>query len=120
MKFLDKEHEERYKELIKKNGANNEGSDIKAMFFILSGENSLYNSVEKLYDFKERVITPEKKGILSSGQEALLVLAYNLYCNWDKYNERINTYSVTDVFERLDKRNFKLAINAIKIAFNQL
>lgn len=118
MKFLDKEHEERFKELIKKDGANNEDRDIKAMFFILSGENSLYNSVEKLYDFKERVITPEKKGILSSSQEALLALAYNLYCNWDKYNENINTYSVTDVFEYLDNRNFQLAMNAIEIAFN--
>lgn len=120
MEFLSTVHEKKFEELIEKQGR--AGVEHKTLFYIISGNQDLFAQVNKIYDFKQgmlcdRAETEEGelyfKGLLTSGSSKRLInLGVQLFNGTNKQN-------VLDTFTGLDQDNFKLAINAIKIRFNQ-
>lgn len=108
--------EERYNKLIEKDGTNEGDTERKVLFYILAGNTDLYRKAEHIYNFKERVITPEclDSGMVDfcSSSRKLVKLAYNLFNSFPA--------DVIDTFYVLDEDNFKLALNAIKLRFNRL
>ena len=86
----------------------------EALFFIICGNQELYNLREQIYNFKEKCIEPEilESGICTSSKQ-LIKLAFNLY----------NSYpmeSVMDTFSGLDEYNFELAMHAIRLRFDKV
>lgn len=108
--------EERYNELMKKDGTDKEDLERKALFYILAGNIDLYSKVNYIYNFKERIINPEclesEKVDFCSSSRRLIKLAYNLFNSFPA--------DVIDTFYLLDEDNFELALNAIKIRFNKM
>lgn len=108
--------EERYNKLIEKDGTNEGDTERKAMFYILAGNIDLYMKMDHIYNFKERLITPEclDSGLVDfcSSSKKLVKLAYNLFNSFPA--------DVMDTFHVLDEDNFNLALNAIKLRFNKL
>lgn len=103
----------RLKELMNKDRTPLDDMERKAFFFIIAGNDDLYSKVNFIYDFKKRSIKPdcfENESVdFCSSSNRLIKLAFNLY----------NSYpaDVYDTFYLLDDKNFKLAINAIRIRF---
>ncbi|MBC2580594.1 DUF6075 family protein [Clostridium sp. DJ247] len=112
MKFLSKEHEERFNQCILKDRTASTDVERYALFYILSGSKDIWRKgVEKFYSF-------ENQGILKSGlridlctsSRASIKLAFNLY-NGATIGKDI---SVMDIFTSLDTENKKLALTAIE------
>lgn len=124
MKFLSKEHEERFNELMKR-GRGVSSSDIERIIpmYIMSGNNDLYSKSKELYDFaKGEFIFDLKedengnfkiqwKRPLSSSETKLITLAFDLFGG-------NNNVSVFELFNVLDRRNTELVLNAIKYRFS--
>ena len=108
--------EERYNKLIEKDGTSEGDTERKALFYILAGNIDLYRKADYIYDFKERLITPEclDNGMVDfcSSSRKLVKLAYNLFNSFPA--------DVIDTFYVLDEDNFNLALNAIKLRFNRI
>lgn len=121
MKFLNKKHEERYEELLRKGNIKGDIEREIAMY-ILSGNDNLYSKSSKLYDFEENQFvfdleTSEDgqreivwKVGMSSSEERLCLLAFSLYAGSNKVG-------VVELFRVLDKNNTRLALNALEIAY---
>ncbi len=107
---------ERYDKLIEKDGTGKGDNEREALFYILAGNTDLYSKAEYIYNFKERIITPEclegETIDLCSSSRKLVKLAYNLFNSFPA--------DVIDTFYVLDEDNFNLALNAIKLRFNRL
>lgn len=113
MKFLSQEHETRYKQLVVESEMCPGDTERKAFFYIIAGNNELFQRVFKIYNFKESCLKSTRIPLSSSG-DRLLKLAKNLY------NGMLHkSMSVVDLFGRLDDKNFTLAMEAIKIRFNR-
>jgi hypothetical protein len=108
-----KKLETNLEELMNKDRTSLDDRERKAFFFIIAGNDDLYSKVNFIYDFKERSIKSdcfENESVdFCSSSNRLIKLAFNLY----------NSYpaDVYDTFYLLDDKNFKLAINAIRIRF---
>ncbi|WP_248928945.1 DUF6075 family protein [Paenibacillus hamazuiensis] len=111
--FLNIKHEERFAELCKRARINDNDIERRSLFFVLSGNDSLYKNVESIYDFEENSIRLEvfNEPWLTSGTRSLIELAFNLY------NAACAECSVCYLFRSLDERNSILAIEAIKLRF---
>jgi len=122
MEFLNKEHEERFNELMKKGRISPVDLERKIAMYILSGNDNLYSKSSKLYDFKENQFDfdleenedGEREIIwkvgMSSSEERLCLLAFSLYAGSNKVG-------VVELFRVLDKNNARLALNALEIAY---
>lgn len=113
MKFLNQDHEIRYKSLIRKDMTSDYDFEKIAMFYILSGNTDIWNKgIEKFYDFTEHGITPDKlkKIDLCTSSKALINLAYQPYVGNNKY-------TINDIFKSLNADNAQLAFNAIEIRY---
>ena len=101
-----------------------EDRERKSLFYVLSGNQDLRTKdIKKIYDFKEgrlkirpgeeeRELPKLPEGLnLASSSRALLLLAVNLY------NSSYESLSVSDTFRNLDRKNYLLALEAIKIRF---
>ena len=112
----------RYNELLEKDGTKAGDQERQALFFILAGNDELYNKIHNIYDFKGRMIkhdllevnedSPDYIAEPSSSGTKLIRLAFNLYNSKNKAD-------ICDTFAGLDRSNFELALTAIKIRFNQ-
>jgi len=110
----------RYKELLERDNTKTHDNERKALFYIIAGNEELYSKMEYIYDFDTRMIkhdllninedSPSYMTEPSSTTRKLLELAFNLYNPHNKVD-------VHDVFSRLGKENFKLAMEAIQIRF---
>jgi hypothetical protein len=113
-----KEHEERYKILIKKSGLNYEDRERKALFYLLAGNMDLNKQADKIYDFGEqqlKCITEDGQVdfsniYTSSSSKSLLLLAIQLY-------NRGSNITVSEIFRYLDADTAQIALNAIKIRY---
>lgn len=109
--------EGRYKELLERDGTHPKDSERKALFFILAGNEDLYNKVDYIYDFKDNSIHTDclegKDFDFCSSSRKLIKLAFNLYNSYDFPAD------VVDTFYLLDNKNFNLALNAIKLRFDR-
>ncbi|UZT06175.1 DUF6075 family protein [Clostridium sp. LQ25] len=118
MAYLNEEHEERYKVLIKKLGLNYEDRERKALFYLVAGNLDLYKQLDKIYDFKnQQLCCLTEDGQLdfsniytSSSSKALLRLGIQLYNSGDDI-------TVSETFRYLDADTAQIALNAIKIRY---
>ena len=111
--FLNGDHKKRYREIKK------DSREYEALIYILTGNEDLYNEINKIYDIKNRRLElnfdSEGEPILSdlwlsSSSAALLRLAIQLFNGAGKQN-------VFETFCSLDSENTKLAMEAIRIRF---
>jgi len=110
------EFDDRLNYLLERAGVDPSDLERKALFFIIAGNDDLYSKVDFIYDFEDNSINPdclESEEIdFCSSSRKLIKLAFNLY----------NSYpaDVIDTFYLLDKNNFNLALNAIKLRLNRI
>lgn len=118
MIYLDKEHESRYKILIKKSGMIHEDRERQSLFYLIAGNMDLYKQADKIYDFEEHQLncmTEDGQVDLeniytSSSSRNLLLLAIQLYNNG-------TDISVSEAFKYLDADTAQIVLNAIKIRY---
>lgn len=105
--------EDRFNQLIRKNGGSAD-LERKVLFFTIAGNDELYLKVNHIYDFTEKCIKPEcleyGTADFSSGTRKLLILAFNLFNGCVDAN-------VLHIFSSLDRDNFELAIQALRMRF---
>ena len=119
MIYLNKEHEERYKILIKKSMVRDEDVERRTLFYIIAGNlDDLYKQVDKIYNFQKQQLCCIKDGQVnfdniytSSSSKALLRLGIQLYNSGDDI-------TVSEAFKYLDADNAQIALNAIKMRYN--
>lgn len=113
MNFLNQNHKNRFFEIINEDGTDLNDLNRKSLFYIISGNDELFNNRHYIYDFNKRWIVPDNLGQVSFSKIslALIELAYNLYNNF-------SSGSISNIFEVLDKDNFKLAVEGLKVRFN--
>lgn len=114
--YKDENHKKRYEDIVARFRYTVD-RDMKSMFYLITGVQALYSNIYDMYDFVKNRI---KKGniealedILSRSEIRLLYLGLNLF-------NQSKTQSNFSLFNSLDEDNFKLALNAIKIRFNQI
>jgi len=117
MEILSVDHQNRYERYIAKDKTSEKDIERLTLFFIISGNERLSSHVEEIYDFNDHFI---KLNIFdsvgfSSSEKGLLELALNLYNN---YSNNDSMYSVFELFSHLDDKNFKLALDAIRLRFS--
>lgn len=121
MKFLNQLHEKRYLEFITKDETDPSDLERKALFYILSGVDQLYELADEIYEFQIHLINTKglenvesnKELELTNETKCLLSLAKDLYT-------AIREKGVTEVFSAIDDaEKFQLALNAIKLRFNK-
>lgn len=107
--------EDRFSQLLERDGTHHGDTERKALFYILAGNDDLYNKVDYIYDFEDNSINTDclesEEVDFCSSSRKLIKLAFNLY----------NSYpaDVIDTFYLLDNNNFNLALNAIKLRLNR-
>lgn len=114
--FLNDIHDRRYHHFISKDGCHFADLERGALFYVFAGNDGLTDQIEKLYDFKKRCILPDVKEVdelpLSSGEKALVRLAYNLFNGYTDMRCDLDS-----IMFSLDCNNRKLAIQAIEQRF---
>lgn len=116
MRFLDNQHQLRYKQMIQRDNSNQTDNERHAMFYILSGNEDLANKINYIYDFENHSIEPDclenDRVDFSSSAKNLIRLAYNLYNNYtDEHTSPLNLLGI------LDNKNYTLALSSIDIRF---
>ena len=118
MKFLNSEHLENFKTLLKEDNTHPRDCERQSLFYIISGNEDLFQKRKQLYNFKDNCVRlnclTERSVDLSSSAEALVRLGFNLYNNYeDKYTNPL------EIFYNLDADNYSLAMESINIRFNR-
>ena len=108
-------HMERFDQLMMEDNTDNNDIDRVALFFVIAGNNDLFQKRKHIYDFKAHCIKyclDDGKIDFSSGSKALIRLAFNLYNNY-----QCSEISPHDIMKYLDSDNLSLAIEAIQLRF---
>lgn len=107
-------HEDRLACLVERDGMNERDLERKSLFYILSGNRDLYDKIDYIYDFKTNSIKSEclenESVDFCSSSRNLIKLAYNLYNGYGA--------DVLETFAGLDKNNFDIAMEAIRMRLN--
>lgn len=116
MRFLNKEHERRFRELMFDDRTNPQYKERQALFCIMAGNDDLYSKRYYIYDFVENWINPEclnnDKIDFYTSSKALIRLGLN------HYNGCIDEYiSPRDILYCLDEYNYNLSIFGIDVHF---
>lgn len=109
--FYDELHKKIYSDLINK--ARRKTREHKILFYIISGQNSLFSNVENIYNFKNEELNIENIKLFlercSKGESILLELALHFFTfRWE-------TSNLVDVIDSLDKKGYFLLKNAMDI-----
>lgn len=119
--FLSKQHMNRFLTIMDELGfSDTKDSYWRSLVFIISGNDKLFDERNALVNFKGKEINSETwfDGSLSSGEQRLLALAYNLFTNQDFYeleNGKKYYISPLEIFSGIDESGYKLAKNAIDV-----
>lgn len=107
------EHEERYLQFLEKDGTAKTDFERQSLFYILASW-GIYDKIDHLYDFKNREINIDsfEEIYLSSGQNKMILLAFNLFNNNP-------APAPLELFSTLDKENFSICMNALKLRFGK-
>lgn len=95
---------------------NKEDFERISFFYIIGSVLELYNNKDNIYNFEEHCINLdflENTSICSSSKK-LLCLGFNLYNNFS------NNYTTLDILSCLDTERLEIALDAIKIRFNNI
>lgn len=119
MMFLNYKHTKNFKALIEEDNTHSKDSERYALFYILSGNEDLFNKRYSIYDFKENSIKSncltEENVDFSTSSKALVRLSFNLYNSFDDKDT-----SPIDIFYSLDNDNYNLAIQSMNIRFGRV
>lgn len=113
---INKEHKNRLTDLMQADGTNRGDMERISLFYIITGNESLYNRRNSIYNVKEHCIKnciEDEKEDFSSGLRSLIKLGFNLYNGYKGDN-----MTPIDLFWNLDHKNRHLAENAIRLRFN--
>lgn len=114
--FLNSEHKNRLKSMLKSDNTNLGDTERLSLFYIISGNNDLYGKRRFIYNPNVHSIFPdfEKTDVdFSEGIKSLIRLGFNLYNGWsDNYTTPLG------LLGGLDENNLKLANYALTIRFN--
>ena len=107
------EHEKRYKFLLEKDTTGATDLERKALFYILAGSDDLYNKVNHIYDFNDHSINPDcfDEIDLCSSSRKLIEIAFNHFNGYPA--------DISEVLSVLDNDNFELAIDSMRLRYNQ-
>lgn len=112
MQNLEKKKADRINQLMALDKTSQSDIERKSLFFLIARNDELWTLQDQIYDFKEHQIKPE---ILDSGictsSKSLIQAGFSLYNGYP-------TKSLLDCFSGLDRENFELLIQAIRIRFD--
>lgn len=105
--------EKRFEELCRLDGTSDRDVERKSLFYIIAGNDDLWNKRSAIYDTEDRSIhlNFDELADFGSSSRKLIELGFSLY-NGYKAN-------VLNTFSGLDEENFDLAIAALRMRFNQ-
>lgn len=117
MQFLNNQHKKRFIKLIKADGIHHNDVERKSLFYIIAGNDDLYQKRNHIYDFNNNWINIEcldSKCIdFSTSSKALIRLGFNLYNGYtDEYT------SPLELLYSLDAENYYLAVSGCDIRFD--
>lgn len=116
MIFKNEEHQQKFIQLIFEDGMHPQDIERKTLFYIISGNNYLYQNRHHIYDFGDHMISPERLTAsdvdFSTSSKALIRLGFNLY-----NDNTDNNISPLDIYYSLDEENYILAQESINIRF---
>lgn len=116
------EHSLRLVSMMEESGIEDTDKERMALFYIISGNDDLFESRYAIYDFKSdyspygtiRLDCFETTDF-SSGVRKLLLLAFNLY---NGYNQSDTNMTPVGLLLGLDKENLRLAYEAMQFRFS--
>lgn len=114
MYFLNNFHKNNYLKLLEKANIHVDDIERKSLFYIISGNDDLFEKKNSIYDFKNKWIDFNclDSDIVDfcSSSKALIRLGFNLYNGYiDDYTNPLTIMSV------LDSSNYEIAKKAIDI-----
>ncbi len=115
--FISTTHKTRFEDMILEDSTYPDDLERFALFYIISGNESLYTKRHEVYDWQESAIRPcleDEAYKFSSASLSLIRLGFNLY---NGYSDRYT--NPKDLLYNLDETNLQLASNAINIRFNR-
>lgn len=114
--FMSSKHKERFINMIASDRMSIYDVERASLFYIISGNEDLYNKRRHIYDCNTHSIHScfERGRVdFSSSMRSLIRLGFNLYNGWsDEYTTPMS------LLGGLDNHNLQLAGNAIMIRFN--
>lgn len=98
--------------MLEKDNTSSGDRERMAFFFIMGSVDKFTRLQDKIYDFKAHSIRPEvlNEVDFSSGERRMILLAFNLYNNWE-------CPSPNELLASLDKDNQELALKAMRVRF---
>lgn len=113
--YLSNDHKNRFLQMVFNDKTSEHDIERLTFFFILSGNDDIRGKpMDAYYNFDTHSIKRScKEYYLCSSGKNLLKLAFTLYNSNNKTD-------LSSLFTNLDKNNFNLAINAIKMRFNRM
>jgi hypothetical protein len=104
---------ERFEKLCKLDRTSDRDVERKSLFYILAGNDDLWNKRNAIYDTEDRSIhlNFDELADFGSSSRKLIELAFSLYNGYKA--------DVLNTFSGLDEENFDLAIDALRMRFNQ-
>lgn len=114
--FINKEHKNRLKDMIKADKTISEDMERISLFYIIAENDDLYRKRSFIYDTDKHSIYPDFEELdvdFSSSIKSLIKLGYNLYNGWSDKNT-----TPLRLLGSLDNDNFKLANGAMMARFN--
>lgn len=114
--FVDEKHMKSFYDCMELSNATVNDLERQSLFFILTHKDFYRGCINKLYDFKGNCInleTYDNENTYSSGENAIINLAYNLFNGYGNYD-------VCSMFKSISMESFEVCINAIRIRFKKL
>ncbi|MDR0286137.1 MAG: DUF6075 family protein [Clostridiales bacterium] len=111
--FIDNSHKNRYSKLITVSGVHEYDSERQSLFYIISGNDDLFQKKKYIYDFYENFIIkdcllPYNSIDFCSSSKSLIRLGFNLFNGYWEYFD-----SPLELFGLLDHKNLFIACNAL-------
>jgi hypothetical protein len=116
MIFLNDIHKYNFEKLVNQINLNMFDTERLALIYIISGNTDLFNKKNAIYDFSKNIINfcnfKQTNTDFCSSSKALIRLGVNLFNGYtDKYTDPLS------LLQCLGYDNYELAINAIKLRF---
>lgn len=115
-RFNDEKHEERFYSMLISDRTSDRDRERQAMFYIIAGNQELYNHVRQIYSYQTHRLRPNslnKLRCMCSSSQKLLRLSLHLY-------NSINLSDMTpyNLLNNLDRDNLNLALNGMLLRFS--
>ncbi|MCQ2511233.1 MAG: DUF6075 family protein [Lachnospiraceae bacterium] len=114
--FGDEKHEQRFYTMLTHDQTSSGDREREAMFFIISGNQELYEHSTLIYNYQAHRLRPNalnKLDYMCSSSKKLLRLALHLYNNCNLIE--LTPYSLLN---NLDSENLSLALNGMLLRFS--